>query len=215
MIRWTKPVKFVFLLPAVFWVLAFTVFPARLFALHQLPRRGPQGRRHRAREGAGARRGRRARTQEERPAPHQDGGAPRTSDQLYLERLRQFRPRLRRRGRWASAVKVTAIFVFTAVTARDCAGVPARLPLPPIHLRASGLANDHDIADFRDPHRGRLPVLHSLLRDRRPARIHGRTMVIAPGLGAGFGHHWSTYGNGRRSVSLCSSQHCRASPTIL
>ena len=25
--RWTSPVRFVFLLPAVFWVLAFTVFP--------------------------------------------------------------------------------------------------------------------------------------------------------------------------------------------
>ena len=185
MIRWTKPVKFVFLLPAVFWVLAFTVFPlgySLYISFHDVERKVVVTGREKV-----------PMFNEAGEPVLKKSGEPRTKTVVHRELQTNFTWNgfasfVRAFGdeEVGSAVKVTAIFVFSRGDRRDRAGVPARLSLPPIHIRATRVANDHDIADFRDSDRGRLPVLYSVLRDWRPARIHGHTMVIAARIGLSY-----------------------------
>ena len=115
MIRWTKPVKFVFLLPAVFWVLAFTVFPlgySLYISFHDVDRKVVVTGREKV------------------PVLDEAGepvlkksGEPRTKTVVHRELQTNFTWNgfasfIRAFGdeEVGSAVKVTAIFVFTAVT---------------------------------------------------------------------------------------------------
>ena len=185
MIRWTKPVKFVFLLPAVFWVLAFTVFPlgySLYISFHDVDRKVVVTGREKV------------------PVLNEAGepvlkksGEPRTKTVVHRELQTNFTWNgfasfVRAFGdeEVGSAVKVTAIFVFTAVTAEIVLGFLLAFLFHRYIFGRAVLANDHDIADFRDPHRGRIPVLYSVLRDRRSARIHGRTMAVAARIGRSY-----------------------------
>ena len=115
MIRWTKPVKFVFLLPAVFWVLAFTVFPlgySLYLSFHDVDRKVVVTGREKV------------------PVLNDAGepvlkksGEPRTKTKVHRELQTKFTWNgfasfIRAFGdeEVGTAVKVTAIFVFAGVT---------------------------------------------------------------------------------------------------
>ena len=101
MIRWTKPVKFVFLLPAVFWVLAFTVFPlgySLYISFHDVDRKVVVTGREKVP----------VLNEAGEPVLKKSGeprtktvGAPRASDQFHLERLRQLSSAPSATRRWA------------------------------------------------------------------------------------------------------------------
>ena len=122
MIRWTSRIKFLFLLPAMLWVLAFTVFPLGYSLVPGLPRCRTQGRGRRARGGADARRRRQYRAEEGRHAAHQDGRAPRTSDHVHMDNLANF-ARAFGDEEVHKAVQVTAIFVIAAVATEIALGL--------------------------------------------------------------------------------------------
>ena len=94
MIRWTSRIKFLFLLPAVLWVLAFTIFPlgySLYLSFHDVERKVVITGREQVPvvDDAGN-----VVLEAGRHAAHQDGGEPRASDHLHLERARQLRPRV-------------------------------------------------------------------------------------------------------------------------
>ena len=116
--------------------------------------------------------------------------------------------------RSATAIWVTAVFVLIAVPARAGARASCWRCFSTSSLFAPpGPAHHHDPADLRHPARGRLSVLHHLLRGGRPARLHSASRSCRTRAGRCSRSSWSTSGSGRRSASSCSSPRCRACPT--
>ena len=186
MIRWTSRVKFLFLLPAVLWVLAFTVFPlgySLYLSFHDVERKVVITGREQVPvlDDAG------------NPVLKRDG-TPRTRTVVNRELQTTFT--------WNGLANFARAFGDAEVHKRgaghrdlrdrggrdrDRARPGARLAVQPPHPRPAGAALDHDPADLRDADRGRLPVLHDLLRGRRPARVPGHPVAVRPALGAGVG----------------------------
>ena len=95
--RWTSPIRLVFLMPAVLWVLAFTIVPlvySLYAAFHNVTNETVVSRT----EVPAPRQGRQPGPQAGRHAADEDRDRPRDRDQVGVRRPHQLRPHLQRPG---------------------------------------------------------------------------------------------------------------------
>ena len=170
--RWTSRIRFLFLLPAVIWVLAFTIFPlgySLYLAFYKIeqkvevervkePMLDAAGQAGPRRQGPAAHQERRP----EEPGEHRDLHRHCTTSS-GCSAIRRSREAIRRHRDLRAG--------------RGAVGAGPRLSagpaLQPAHLRPSGAAHGHDPADLRDAACGRLHA-SSRSSTRRAARSAGR-----------------------------------------
>ena len=212
--RWTSKARFLFLAPAVVWVLAFTVFPLG-YSLYiaflkidskteitreRVPMFNEEGEPGHARQ-------RQAADEDhhpQEPGQHHDVPGP-----------HQLPPHLQRppgRDLGPDHHHVHPLDGEHRARAR----IPARGPLQPASRGARRDEGGHDPADLRDAARGGVPVLHHPLRGGRASRLPWLPVPVRPPTGRCSASSSSMSGSGRRSASSSSSppsSRCRTSST--